>query len=161
MRRILPIALALLVPTATAATAASVPTLPPFIEKLVVSKAGPLAAAPTRLPLRYRYRAYKWNRAQRTLTLLFADTRFPIDGRHTITFTASRFPGPLARCGAGKSKTLQMGGNKVYWDGSVAWRCVRGSDGRNVALRASAPNLPDVALGRVIASAKRLSARSR
>jgi hypothetical protein len=49
-----------------------------------------------------------------------------------------------------------MGGNKVYWDGAVAWRCVRSPAGGNVKLSAAGPNLPDVGLGRVAASAKHL-----
>jgi hypothetical protein len=51
---------------------------------------------------------------------------------------------------------MQLDGNKVYWDGAVAWRCVRGRDGRNVKLAATGPKLPDTALGIVVASAKRL-----
>jgi hypothetical protein len=50
-----------------------------------------------------------------------------------------------------------MGGNKVFWDGTVAWRCVAGPGGRLVKIAASGPNLPDVALGRVSASGKRVS----
>jgi hypothetical protein len=77
-------------------------------------------------------------------------------GPEPASLTARRFGGTLASCGDGREKTLQMGGNKVYWDGEVAWRCVRGADGRAVKLAASGPNLPDVALGRVVASGKRV-----
>ena len=138
------------------ASAAPAPAVPRFIQGLVESKAGALAYAPTRLPFRYRYVGYGWDPATQVLKLRFADSRFPLDGRHTIVFSAQRFGGALSACAVGKQKTLQMGGNRVYSDGSVAWRCVRGSGGRNVRVEASGPNLPDVALGRVVASVKRL-----
>jgi hypothetical protein len=131
--------------------------VPPFIQKLVRAKAGSLAYVPTRSPLGYRYSAYRWN--GRVLTIRLADRRFPVDGRHSIAVTARRFPGALASCGNGRDKTLQMGGNKVYWDGEVAWRCIRGANGRIVRVAASGPNLPDVALGRVVASGKRASSQ--
>jgi hypothetical protein len=127
------------------------PVVPPFIQKLVRAKAGGLAYVPTRVPFRYRYVGYGWKGS--VLTIKIADRR----GRHSLAFTAQRFGGTLASCGDGREKTLQMDGNKVYWDGEVAWRCVRGSDGRAVRLAASGPNLPDVALGRVVASGKRAS----
>jgi hypothetical protein len=130
------------------------PVVPPFIQKLVRAKAGGLAHVPTRVPFRYRYVGYGWK--GRVLTIKVADRRFPLDGRHSLAFTARRFGGALTSCGAGRKKTLQMGGNKVYWDGEVAWRCVRGSDGRAVRLAAAGPNLPDVALARVVASGKRV-----
>jgi hypothetical protein len=136
-----------------ASLSAANPVVPPFIQKLVRAKAGGLAYVPTRVPFRYRYVGYGWK--GRVLTIKTADRRFPLDGRHSLAFTARRVGGTLAGCGDGREKTLQMGGNKVYWDGEVAWRCVRGSDGRVVRLAASGPNLPDVALGRVVASGKR------
>jgi hypothetical protein len=129
------------------------PVVPPFIQKLVLAKAGGLAFVPTRVPFRYRYVGYGWN--GRELRIKVADRRFPLDGRHTLAFTARRFGGTLASCGNGREKTLQMGGNKVYWDGKVAWRCVRGGGGRLVKIAAAGPNLPDVALGRVVASGRR------
>ena len=147
---------AALVPASLSA-AKPAPVVPPFIQKLVRAKAGPLASVPTRVPFRYRYVRYRWNGAGRMLTITLADRRFPVDGRHSITFTVRRFGGSLATCGNGREKTLQMGGNKVYWDGSVAWRCVRARDGRLVRVAAEGPNLPDVALGRLVASAKRVS----
>jgi hypothetical protein len=129
------------------------PVVPEFIQKLVRAKAGTLAYVPTRVPFRYRYVGYGWR--ERVVTIRVADRRFPLDGRHSLAFTARRFAGTLATCGAGRQKTLQMDGNKVYWDGAVAWRCLRGRDGRLVRIAASGPNLPDVALGRVVASGKR------
>ena len=146
------LAVAALLPASLSAAKTS-PVVPPFIQNLVRAKAGGLAYVPTRVPFRYRYVRYGWN--GRVLTIRIADRRFPLDGRRSLAFTARRFGGTLASCGDGREKTLQMGGNKVYWDGEAAWRCVRGPDGRAVRLAASGPNLPDVALGRVVASGKR------
>jgi hypothetical protein len=145
--------LAAVLPT-PASAAKPKPVVPLFIQQLVRAKAGALAYAPTRVPLGYRYAAYRWN--GRVLTIVHADRRFPVNGVHSIAFTAQGFGGTLPSCGNGREKTLQMGGNKVYWDGEVAWRCVRGSGGRLVRIAASGPNLPDVALGRVVASGKRV-----
>jgi hypothetical protein len=146
--------LALLLFASTSAAAAKpTPVVPPFIQHLAQAKAGAVAYVPTRVPFRYRYVGYGWN--GRMLVIKVADRRFPLDGRHSVAFTARRYSGALASCGTGREKTLQMGGNKVYWDGAVAWRCVRARDGRLVRLTASGPNLPDVALGRVVASGKR------
>jgi hypothetical protein len=150
--RLVAVVAVLLLASASTAAAKSTPVVPPFIQQLAQAKAGVLAYVPTRVPFRYRYVGYGWN--GRVLEIKVADRRFPLDGRHSVAFTARRFRGTLASCGAGRERTLQMGGNKVYWDGAVAWRCVRGWDGRLVRLAASGPNLPDVALGRVVASAK-------
>jgi hypothetical protein len=150
--RLVAVVAVLLLASASAAAAKSTPVVPPFIQHLAQARAGVLAYVPTRVPLRYRYVGYGWR--GRVLEIRVADRRFPLDGRHSVAFTARRFRGTLASCGAGRERTLQMGGNKVYWDGAVAWRCVRGRDGRLVRLAASGPNLPDVALGRVVASAK-------
>ena len=64
--------------------------------------------------------------------------------------------GSLASCANGKQKTIQYDGNKVYWAGGLAWRCVRGAGGRNVKLLAAGPTLPDVALAQIVSSGKRL-----
>jgi len=138
---------------ASVSAAKSKPVVPPFIQQLARAKAGALAYLPTRVPIGYRYTAYRWS--GRVLTITLADRRFPVDGRHSIRFTAQRFGATFASCGDGREKSLQMGGNKVYWDGEVAWRCIRGRNGRLVRVAASGPNLPDVALGRVVASAGR------
>jgi hypothetical protein len=142
---------------ATFAPAKAQPVVPPFIQRLVRAKAGALAYVPTRVPFGYRYVGYRWDAARRVLTIRLADRRFALDGRHSIAFTARRFGGALASCGNGREKSLQMGGNKVFWDGETAWRCVRRSDGRLVKIAATGPNLPDVALGRVVASGKRIA----
>jgi hypothetical protein len=141
---------------ASASAAKPKPLVPPFIQNLMKGKVGALAYVPPRAPFGYRYRRYEWDPPRRILTIVLADRRFPPDGRHSVTFTVTRFGGTLSSCGNGRGKTLQMGGNKIYWNGTVAWRCVRAANGRLVRLAAAGPNLPDVALGRVAASAKRI-----
>jgi hypothetical protein len=131
---------------APATAAAKQPLVPTFISQLVQRKAGGLAYAPTRAPFRYRYESFTWKSP--VLTIRLVDPRYANAARHRVTFTARRFGGD---CTAGKLKTLQLDGNRVYWDGKVAWRCVRG-----VKLSAAGPNLPDIALGQVVASVKRL-----
>jgi hypothetical protein len=134
--------------------AAPVPVVPPFIQQLVQRKAGELAYVPTRKPFGYRYRSYTWRDGR--LTIRLVDPRYPNAARHTVLFGAQRFTGRASSCSAGKTKTLQLDGNRVYWNGTVAWRCVRTPSGRLVKLTASGPNLPDVALGIVVASGKRV-----
>jgi hypothetical protein len=134
------------VAAAPAAAAASQPLVPTFVQQLLKRKAGPLAYAPTRAPFRYRYESFTWKSP--VLTIRLVDPRYDNAAAHRVTFTVRRFSGD---CAAGKLKTLQLDGNRVYWDGTIAWRCVR-----SVKLSASGPNLPDVTLGQVVASVKRL-----
>ena len=159
MRRILLAVsvLAALAAVPTIAAAATNPVVPVFIQKLALKKAGPFAYTPTRVPFGYRYTSYSWLPASKQLTFRFDDKHYAKNGKHALRFTAQPFAGTLASCADGKQKTLQLDGNKVYWDGSVAWRCVRGSNGKLVKLLASGPNLPDSALGIVVASGKRLA----
>ena len=66
-------------------------------------------------------------------------------------------------CDAGKQKSFQLAGNKVWWAQSAgsqrAWRCVFGQDGKPLRLSASSTTprtqLADVGLGRIAASAHR------
>ena len=139
------------------AVAAARPMVPFFVQALALKKAGSVAYAPTRVPFGYRYTGYTWLPASRQLTFRFDDRRYPRNGTHALRFTAQPFGGTLASCADGKQKTLQLDGNKVYWDGRVAWRCVRGPDGRLVKLTTAGPNLPDSALGIVTASGKRIA----
>jgi len=147
------LALGLAVPASSARTE---PVVPRFTQRLVKLKAGSLAYVPTRVPFRYRYLSYGYDKVRRIVTIRAADRRYPLNGRHTLVFTARRFAGTLASCGEGKQKSFQLDGNKVFWDGTLAWRCVRGPDGKLVRLAAAGPNLPDVALGQVVASGKRI-----
>jgi hypothetical protein len=156
MRRLL-LVLSLAAAVAAVPAAGSIkPVVPPFVQQLALKKAGTVAYAPTRVPFGYRYTSYTWLAASRQLTFRFDDRRYARNGKHALRFTAEPFAGTLASCADGKQKTLQLDGNKVYWDGGVAWRCVRGADGKLVKLLAAGPNLPDVALGIVAASGKRI-----
>jgi hypothetical protein len=115
----------------------------------VKKKAGAVAHVPTRAPFRYTYLSYTWNARDRMLNIRLADRRYPLNGRHTLVFTVERFRGD---CSVGNEKSQQLDGNKVYTAGdNLAWRCLNG-----VKVLASGPNLPAVALGQVVASARRV-----
>jgi hypothetical protein len=135
--------------------AAPVPVVPPFIQHVVERRAGELAYVPTRKPFGYRYRSYTYSNGR--LTIRLVDPRHPNPARHAVLFGAQRFAGTASSCADGRTKTMQLDGNKIYWDGATAWRCVRAPSGRLVKLTASGPNLPDVALGMVVASGRRLA----
>ena len=138
------------------ALAVASPLVPAPVQRLVRARAGALAYMPTRAPAGYRYLSYGWDPGERQLTIRLHDRHYaPANANRTAEFTAQRFAASLARCGDGKLKTIQYDGNKVYWDGSTAWRCVRGTKG-NVRLAATGPNLPDVALAQIVSSGKRL-----
>ena len=145
-------ALALVAP-AVAAT----PAVPASVQSQIRARAGVAAYVPTRLPFRYRYRAFGFNRSAGILTIRFADVRY-LGTAHPrrLYFSVQRLTGTLEQCGAGRQKTLQLDGNRVYADVGVAWRCQRTPRGPIVKITASGQPLPDVALGRVVASAKRL-----
>jgi hypothetical protein len=142
--------------TVLSVIAAPVPVVPPFVQHLVQRKAGELAYVPTRKPFHYRYYSYTWRDGR--LTIRLVDRRYRLDALNSVFFSAQRFRGTLASCGTGRRKTMQLDGNQVYWDGIVAWRCVRTPAGQLVKLSATDPNLPDVALGIVVASGHRVAA---
>ena len=155
--RILALSTIAFVALASSATAGPSPLIPPFTKLLVEKRAGALAYAPTRSPFGYRYLNYSWSPTKRTLSIRLHDKHYrPGNARHTATFTASWYGGSLATCANGKQKTIQYDGNKVYWDGQAAWRCVSGPGGRTVRLAATGPTLPDVALAQIVSSGKRL-----
>jgi hypothetical protein len=129
--------------------------VPAFIQHLVRRKAGELAYVPTRAPFHYSYYSYRLRDGR--LTIRLVDRRYRLDGLNSVFFDVQRFRGTVASCATGKRKTMQLDGNKVYWDGTVAWRCVRTPAGRLVKLTATGPNLPDSALGIVVASGKRVT----
>ena len=78
----------------------------------------------------------------------------------TIAWTVAPMTGA---CDAGKQRSFQLAGNKVWWaqdaTGQHAWRCVFGQDGKPLRLSATSATPPtqlaDVGLGTVAASAKR------
>lgn len=128
--------------------AAATPLVPPFIQGVVAKRAGAIAYIPTRAPLRYAYASYTWDGPTRTLTIRLADKRYANRAAHTIRFTARPFRGDCAR---GNEKSYQVDGNKTYSSAGTAWRCLAG-----VKLAAGGPNLAEVALAQVVASAKRV-----
>jgi hypothetical protein len=136
-------ALALAAPAASAS-----PLVPAVIQATVKQKAGTQAYVPTRAPFRYSYLSYTWKAHDRILVVRLADKRYPNRAAHTIFFSVHRFTGD---CATGNQKSYQLDGNKVYSDADVAWRCLP-----RVKILASGPNLPTVALGQVVASAKRV-----
>ena len=146
MRKLALLAVATLALAAPAAAAS--PLVPPFIQSLVKEKAGAQAYVPTRAPFRYTYLSYRWNARDRILVVRLVDRRYPNRAAHTVFFSVHRFSGD---CATGNQKSYQLDGNKVYSDANVAWRCLPG-----VKLLASGPNLPTVALGQVVASAKKV-----
>ena len=99
---------------------------------------------------------FGWDAGERQLTIRLHDRHYAVtNANRTVEFTAQRFAAPLTSCADGKLKTIQYDGNKVYWDGETAWRCVRGTKG-NVRLAAAGPNLPDVALAQIVSSGRHL-----
>jgi hypothetical protein len=156
MKKKLPLAAVVVLACSGTAAAARQPLVPTFVQHLVRAKAGALAYVPTRAPSSYRYLSYRWDAAHRTLTIRVHNRHYAAsNARRTASVTAAPFAGSLASCADGKQKTLQYAGNRVYWDGAVAWRCVRGARG-NVKLTAAGANLPDVALALLVSSVKRL-----
>jgi hypothetical protein len=152
--RLLPVLAALAL---AAPAAAATPVVPVSVQSQIHARAGVAAYVPTRVPFRYRYRAFSFDRSTGILTIRFADIRY-LGTKHPrrLYFSVQRYTGSLAQCGSGRQKTLQLDGNKVYADASVAWRCQRTPRGPIVKITVSGVSLPDVALGRVVASAKRL-----
>lgn len=134
---------------ASTASAAPQPIVPTFTQKQIAKRAPQLAYVPARIAIGYRY--HHWSFAGGALRIWFRNS-----AQHEIVFVAAKQRGT---CTAGKEKTFQMGGNKVYWghtsNEQEAWRCVDG-----VRLVAATPQSPtafaDVGLGRVAASGHRI-----
>ena len=108
---------------------------------------------PTRMLIGFTYRS--WSPTNGGLRITFANRA----GR-TIVWTVAPM---IGTCRAGKQKSFQLAGNKVWWaqGGGTqrAWRCVFASDGIARRLTASSTTPPsklaDVGLGAVVASGKR------
>lgn len=121
--------------------AASVLVVPARSQRAIRHKLPSLAYVPARVPTGFRY--YRWATTTRPLLRITFRNR----AKQEITFVASFRKGS---CAAGKEKTMQLAGNKVYWSrtgsGQQAWRCVKGRNGRNVQLTAATP-LPPTKFG--------------
>lgn len=139
---------------AIAAAATVKPVVPLSAQAQIRTTAGTEAFVPTRLVIgfHYRFRIWSFKTATKTLTIRFADPRF---ASRRLYFTVQPFAGPIGTCAQGKQKTIQYDGNKVYWNGQIAWRCIGRASG-NLKLLVSGAGLPNVALARVVASAKHL-----
>lgn len=142
------------------ASAASPPVVPAFVQALVQRRAATLAFVPTRSVPGYRYDRFR--ATPRLVVLRFRRTQ-PATGQPAwFTVSTRRLGRTLSGCGDGKLQTLQMGGNKVYWDGGTAWRCAAAPGGA-VRIEVAGPPADPVrfssrfAYGRVAASVKRIS----
>jgi hypothetical protein len=151
----LPLALVVGGIAAAAAGAATAPVVPRHSQLALRHKLPSLAYVPTRVGFGFRY--YKWATTTRpALRIWFRDK-----AEREITFVATFQKGA---CTAGREKTFQLAGNKVYWshtaDEQQAWRCVEGTKGRLVRLTVATAIPPtkfaDVGIGRIAASGLRV-----
>jgi len=141
----------LLLVGATSASAAA-PVVPVHSQQALKRKLPLLAYVPTRVGSGFRY--YKWATTTRpALRIWFRDK-----AAREITFIATF---QNSACAAGREKTFQLDGNKVYWSHTAneqqAWRCLVRS-GRTVRLTVATPIPPttfaDVGIGRIAASGR-------
>jgi hypothetical protein len=132
--------------------------VPPYIQHLLELRAGALAYAPTRGPFGYRYQSYTWNAAAKQLTVRLHDRHYKLSNANRgLAVTVRWSGGPFERCRDGNEKSYQVDGNLVFSSGGdIAWRCVRGQNGRSVKIVATGKNLPAAALAIVASSVKRL-----
>jgi hypothetical protein len=128
----------------------SQPVVPLFTQHAIVRRAPLVAYVPARGPIGYRYA--RWTYSDGALHIWFRNR-----GQKQVVFTAAKQRAP--GCAAGKQKTFQMGGNKVYWKQTAAdqeaWRCVGGVR-LTVATTQAPTRFADVGLGRVAASVHRI-----
>ena len=134
---------------AALSVAVAQPLVPAFTQQQIVKRAPAVAYVPARIATGYRY--HHWTFSGGALRIWFRNK-----AQHDIVFVAAKQHGP---CTAGREKTFQMGGNKVYWgqtsNEQQAWRCVDGV--RLVAATAQPPTqFADVGLGQVATSGHRI-----
>jgi hypothetical protein len=128
--------------------------VPAGVQARIEAKAPAVAYVPTRMAIGFHYRS--WSYGADVLRIRFRNAR-----GWEIVFVAAPLRGS---CVAGKEKSFQLAGNKVYWAHTAneqqAWRCVRAPSGRMVRLVAASPQPPttfaDVGLGAVVASGRYL-----
>jgi hypothetical protein len=147
-----------------AAPAAASPAVPAFVQGLVKKRAGNLAFVPTRVLLGYRYESYRISGQAPTVVLRFRRSKPAQNQPPWFTVTVRPYAGKPADCGNGMLQTQQLGGNKVYWDGTSAWRCQPFAGGAARISVSGPPTDPTrfaaaFAYGRVTASVKRISQR--
>ena len=124
--------------------------VPVPVQHQIAAKAPILAYVPARLDVGWHY--VRWTKSGSAVRIWFGNKA----GTREITFAASAFRGD---CLAGREKTFQMAGVKVYWSetasGQEAWRCVNGV--KLVAATSLPPDrFADVGLGRIVASGHRV-----
>jgi hypothetical protein len=136
---------------ATAAATAYAPPVPTRSQQAIKARTPQYAYAPARVPTGWRYYKWTFTRSPAALRIWFRDK-----AKHEITFIASPLHGA---CAAGREKSFQLDGNKVYWSHTVneqqAWRCV-GSVRMTVATSLPPTKFADSGLGIVAASGHRI-----
>ena len=112
-------------------------------------------SAPTLAPFGYRYLSYAWNAKTKQFSVRLHDRHYKASNvNRTVTVTAEWFRGS---CSGGNEKAYQVGGNRVFSSGGdLAWRCVKGANGRTVKLLAAGRNMPASTLAIVASSTKRI-----
>jgi hypothetical protein len=144
-----------LIVLASLAVAAASP-VPVHSQQAIKQRTALYAYVPARVPLGFRY--YRWSFTPKPPALRI---QFRNKAGWEIVFSAS----PGAACsGAGKEKSFQLDGNKVYWSHTAteqrAWRCVVGRNGKPIRLTASTTVPPtkfsDTGLGQVAAAGRRI-----
>jgi hypothetical protein len=131
------------------------PLVPAFTQSEIARRVPALPYVPARLAAP-SFRYWKWTHTGSALRVFFRNR-----AGQEIVFVAARFDGT---CSAGKEKTFQLAGVKVWWgrtaDAQQAWRCVVDPAGRRIKLlaRTSLPpdRFADVGLGTIVASGHRL-----
>lgn len=132
--------------------AAAAPTVPVRSQQAIKQRTKLYAYVPARVPLGFRY--YRWSFTPKPAALRLV---FRNKAGWEIAFVAS----PQAGCaGAGKERSFQLDGNKVYWSHTAteqqAWRCVVGRNHKPIRLTASTTVPPtkfaDTGVGQVAAA---------
>jgi hypothetical protein len=154
--------------TAASARAGFTPAwsyLSPSLRAQLAGQMGGSLFLPARTPLFYRYRSGAVV-SNGTLTVPFTNRVRIRKGlwrwtKDTFTWRVAPLRGACTAWGT-VDKTLQLGGNKVYWSSEgTAWRCVQDRRGKQYVLSASeATNLGDAGLGTVVASGLDVSGRT-
>jgi hypothetical protein len=133
--------------------AAATPPVPLRSQQAIKQRTALYAYVPARVPIGFRYQRWSFTAKPAALRIEFRNK-----AGWAIVFTAS----PGAACsGAGKEKSFQLDGNKVYWSHTEteqqAWRCVVGRNHQPIRLTAATTVPPakfaDTGLGQVAAAA--------
>jgi hypothetical protein len=153
MRRLIVLAIFLGLAAPAAALAATAQPIPRFSLLEIDRKVGFRNFLPTRPIQGFTY--YRWTDKGNVLRVDFRNR-----AGATVEWRVQPMSGP---CDAGKQKSFQLGGNKVWWAQNateqVAWRCVFDQSGKPLRL-AAATSLPQtkfagVGLGTIVAHANR------